>query len=254
MLLLSLDLSRANTKSDLKVIYDKIISYVLLYLHVDHYLDSKEKTSDQKKQLLKWLKDPNRKIDNSIFYSRLVELYNNIVTSSEKLNLFRMLIDITIESSAIQYSRIQTKKALADICKRKGGITVLVGYRLIYAVDANTVSDLCLMQLGECIQLLDDIIDCTIDKKMGIHTICTYTMNKYIYLDRVAINLARKIALLDKCFHLQSLALKYFLACSIERSNNFSPSFRAAICTIRYKKKGPCVRHEIEKHLLSLNS
>ena len=223
----------------------KIRSYVLLYLHVDYYLDSPHVSNKDKAKLIMWLKDVNRDTRISAFHSQIHYLYTSFVKTDKDKKLFDRMIDITIESSAVQYNKKASKKQLNSVCRNKGGLTLLVGCRIIYGSELNHISDSTLMLLGECIQLLDDIADCSADVRNGINTSCVLHRRKHIYLDYMAGKLAVKSKGVCDVFPRHQKALMFLLLCCIDRSSNFSPYLR-----VRLK----CSRYKLEKHKRSASA
>jgi hypothetical protein len=145
-------------------------------------------------------------------------------------------VNTTITSFKTQYSK-SSSLALLKSSIDKGGAAVLSGYRLIYQQHGpeSFISNNQLWILGGCVQLLDDIMDCTRDNKDGILTIATHTVKKYIYLDRLALYLETLVEKLTHPLLFHASIIKYAIKKVIDRSSYFSPQFRVSRGLSRYK-------------------
>jgi hypothetical protein len=216
---------------DWKIIYEKILSLVFLYLKVDTYLDSPDVDISEKIEFSQRLAHDNNSLDHV-----LKKLYSNLVKSDIDADIFSNIVNTTLSSFRIQYSKSSTL-SLLKCSIDKGGAAVLSGYRLIYQQHGpkSFISDDQLWILGGCVQLLDDIMDCTRDQKDGILTIATYIVKKHIYLDNLAVYLETLVSKLVHPLLFHALIIRYILKKVINRSSYFSPQFRTSLGLSRYK-------------------
>lgn len=115
---------------------------------------------------------------------------------------------------------------------------MLVGYKLIYEEHCSPeVSDEQLLLLGACVQLLDDLIDCSQDKREGITTIATYCLEEYEYLDSLFLLLCASILELENVLKKQRDALLWLARRAVSRSKHYSPRLRAELSLPKYKPR-----------------
>jgi hypothetical protein len=241
--------SLKGKNSDVKDLITKSLAYVGLYMHVDNYLDDPNICEDDKKYLLSWLLDNNRK-GGTKFLDEILRLYNILdIKTEENKKLFMNLVKITADASRIQKKNNLDYSAYLDICEKKGGWTVVVAGRLISKSD---ILDEELFLLGECIQLLDDIADCSFDIMDGIETVCTYVIKTEFFLDKMADILMFKLKSLSNFLGFHAIIIEYMLRYVIHKSGNFSPDFRAKMGMPRYKIKKECIRLKTEKYLINI--
>lgn len=226
----SLPLSKSRSLSDVR----RLVNYILLYLLVDYQLDDPNVADEEKRDLLLSLLEGRDSVPKD-----LRVMYNNLVRSPNEAQIFSQVTLTTAQSFLVQYSSSSTLSDLFNICVNKGGQTVLVGYRLIYrekcAVD---ITDDQLLLLGACIQLLDDIIDCSKDRREGIETIATCSLTIYQHLDHLASVLLLLAFELNSHLHLQRDTIVQLAKRAVDRSSHFSSSFREQLGLARYKRRG----------------
>ena len=209
--------------------YTKCVKFTLLYIYIDNYLDRKDISRESKKEFMVWMRDPTT-ITCNVLCVKLLRIKEELESYHPNAKVWlQQLTDNTIESVITQYTPGIAKKCLKSMCFDKGSITLLVIYRLIYG--DQTREEATIATLGSCVQLLDDIVDCTDDISNGINTYCTRTLKKSIYMDRCAKVLSRMLDSLDNiqdycCIvSVIRIALRY----TVMRSNYFSIKQRLAM-------------------------
>lgn len=216
------------------------LDYVSLYLLVDTELDNPSISYDQKRHFLLQLLGEEADCPEvqaiRLTYNRLCPTENEQVT-------FLPVLLTTAESFLVQYSTDATLHDLLCICVNKGGHSVLAGYRLIYpsskhpqGLRVNEHPDEQLLLLGACIQLLDDLIDCTRDMSDGIETVATKYLRVHSCLDDLALLLGALILQLERALFKQRKWLLFLLVRAVGQSGHFSPGLRQRWGHARYKK------------------
>jgi len=223
---------------------NKSINFVLLYLLIDHYLDSPTIGSNDKKKLLKWLQNPQPHEGDS-FYESIMNLYLSLATTKKKKNLISKLIKVIKETIKYEKKRGDFYTHL-DMCQKKGGWTVYVGSVLIYdrLFEKNDM-----LMLGSCFQLIDDMMDCRKDQRDGIHTACTIELEERGNLDRMAIVLLKTCEKLPKNLILYREGISVMGIYIVNRSEFYSPMIKGKwYCkTLKFS-----LSKEIEKNLRSI--
>jgi len=194
--------------------------------------------------------------DINLIYNKLLLLKKRLITTPEDLNKFKLLVNATMKSYEIQKQSNLSNNEYLHACKLKGGHTILVGARIIYGDLLNIISDKELLKLGYCVQLFDDIIDCSSDIKNGINTACTNLILNGKKLDMMFMLLTKKTLTLSKCFDIQGFAVRCALYYSANHSGNYSKSFKKFFGI--YSKKYSATKREkkfiadIEEHLMNI--
>lgn len=209
----------------------RLVDYVLLYLLVDYKLDDPTVSDGDKRSLLLSLLIPDESTP-----PELARLHSRLVTTPEQASIFTGVTLTTAESFLIQYDDQASPDELFAICVNKGGQATLAGYRLIYGDSARSVSDEQLLLLGACIQLLDDLADCSKDRRDGIATVATWCLSSHSYLDQLAIVLGAMVLELGESLALHRRWLLELLLHTVRRSKHYSPRFRERLGLARYKR------------------
>jgi hypothetical protein len=214
-------------------IINKIINYVLLYIMIDHYLDSNSVNKKDKKIFGKWLIRCANNLSNGIksmtiprncrnrlFYKEIWRLC--LCTFKRDYNLLTKLTEIVVKTAQRQNKDL-TKEELIKAYKDKGGWTVYVGGVITYGFvfDQDTM-----LKLGGYIQLIDDIMDCSQDIDDGIKTAVTYELKDMGNLDYIAKDMIYDINDIPDQFMIYKQSLYTILLYLINRSKHFSPGFK----------------------------
>jgi hypothetical protein len=219
-------------------ILKRVYAYVGMYLLLDHYIDAPEITEANKVEVLELIKSGCLKPQDNALYTKLLGLRKELVSTDEDAGHLTKLIQAVIVSyEAQRQDKLSLGKYLA-ICKLKGGVTLVSGVHLIYKDLLPAYEDADLYNLGYCIQLFDDMIDCTADIKSGINTQCTRLVKRRKKLYSMYVLLLQETLLLPKCFAMHGFALRVALYYSVDRSKHYSSSFRKALSFYPYKYVG----------------
>lgn len=224
-------------------ILKRTYAYVCSYLLLDHYIDCPEVSKQDKIALLRLIqKDDGELCDESSSSSKAVEVYKKLLTlkkdlvaTTEDANYLARLLKSIVKSYTAQNKTEKTLKQYLKTCKSKGGMTVLCGVRLIYKKAMDSMTDRDLIGLGYCIQLFDDIIDCSSDIRSGISTACTSLVTRRKKLDNMFFVLVYKTFTLSNTFAVYGFVIRQALYYSSERSKHYSLRFRKALSL--YPKK-----------------
>lgn len=207
----------------IEYIMDIAIDFVLLYLHVDHYLDdikvditNKIATIDQ---MLILIYDPDK--ISTLSLSGM----NNLVSSYKRLlninpNAKSALIDLfKTEASSIMFQRNSnaSREEYLKMAEIKGGKTCIAIQALFNADIKNGA-----YELGACVQLLDDMLDVYNDQRQNIHTIATYDLKHNNSLDRLCLYTARKIYSLNSIYTIFKVLMYEILTYIVTRHTCFS--------------------------------
>jgi len=180
-------------------IIDRCIDYVMIYMIVDHTLDSKKIDEEEKAALVNKIK---KKIRGEEMEERdlVLELYDNLTRDDAvKVEMVKKLFQVVLYSVEVQKRSDCTIEEYYRAMKLKGGYTIYGGVFLVYG---DILSEKDLMLLGECAQLVDDMMDCRKDLKDGIDTYCTKLLEKEGNLDSAAMKLQRLLSEFPKEFEI----------------------------------------------------
>lgn len=208
----------------------RLVDYMLLYLLVDYRLDDPMVSDDEKRSLLLSVL-----MGDGSTPPELARLHSRLITTPEQASVFTGVTLTTAESFLVQYDDRARPDELFAICVNKGGQATLAGYHLIFRDKASVVSDEQLLLLGGCIQLLDDLADCSKDRRDGIATVATWCLSTHSYLDQLAIVLGAMVLELGDCLALHRRWLLELLLHTVHRSKHYSPGFRERLGLSRYK-------------------
>jgi len=166
-----------------KEVIDKCRDFTLLYLYVDYYLDTKEVDKCKLKKMKKMIFDPFN--DNIPDMEDMVLAYRRILNNNSddcKIKMIEVFLT-EVEGMSYQKNPNLTSEHYLDIAERKGGTTSLA-INSMFIPDTNKYSDVVYI-IGSIIQLLDDMMDVSLDMKQDIHTIATHELSKYGNMDRL---------------------------------------------------------------------
>lgn len=204
---------------------DVAIKFAVMYVHVDTYLDS---DTPNKRGFVMWMSSAARgeqaEMPTDVCGSVLLRVWDELVgDSTRRAKWMRDLVECTIHCYEVQSNKSSKTSTLLDACLHKGGTTLLVLHRMIYD---KTSSDNDVYLLGSCMQLLDDIVDCSSDIASGIHTYCTRTYKKRSCLDRCATLLVRKLSAVPRDYIMLVTGMYISLRYTVFKSHNFSVGMR----------------------------
>jgi len=236
---------------DLPTVVSKVMAYVALYLMVDHYLDSPDITVSEKKDILEWLGNPLPSEDAQVpsgsenaRKSKILHLVDELDGRSEASMLAKMVTD----SYHAQINSRSSGKEYLRACADKGGITVVVGVRLTIG-KLKGVREKDLYRLGYCIQLLDDLVDCSDDRRNGINTACTWCLRERGNVDEMVWRLLYESTRLPKTLRYHSLGIRCVAVRVCSRTGNVSPVLRSVLGIGEGKMREECLRLRLERAL-----
>ena len=241
VLLLSFYPLRANPRS-LEDVLARVMAYVALYLLIDHHLDSPNITREEKQDILQWLSAPlpsecPRK-------SKILQLIDELDGRDEAPRLTAMVVS----SYRSQLNSALSEKEYLHACKDKGGITVVVGVRLTIGALKN-VREKDLYRLGYCVQLLDDLVDCSDDRRNDINTACTWRLRKKGNVDGVVWRLLYKSTRLPRELEYHAWGIRCAAIRICARTGNVSPVLRSVLGVGDSKAREECLRLKMERAL-----
>jgi hypothetical protein len=202
-----------------------LFNFVLLYLHVDHYLDDpKVKESERTKTLalmIELLHKPDiSKAPNKM--TGLVKAYINLLNRSpDAKNILIKLFMSEVLGLLYQRSDKKSRFDYLTIAEIKGG-------RVGSAIQAclGLSFDKSHYEIGACVQLLDDMIDVYSDQDNQINTTATYDLKHYGHLDHLVLYTARRIDNLDVRFTIFKIFFMENLTYAISHGQAFSRTLR----------------------------
>lgn len=239
-LLLSFFPLRSDIHRDLRDVIGKVMAYVALYLMIDHYLDSSVIISSEKAGILQWLANPIA--SDCPFKSKILLLIDELDGRSEAPALAKMVTD----SYRVQINSHLSSREYREACGDKGGTTVTIGVRLTIG-PLRGARDKDLHRLGYCIQLLDDLVDCTDDQRNAINTACTWCLRERGNVDEVVWRLLYESTRLSKALRYHSLGIRCVTVRVCARTRNVSPALRSALGLGDSKTKEECLRMRVER-------
>lgn len=228
----------ASSILEWSVIEDQVFALTILYLRLDHFIDNPKIDRQRKERLIRSLQNylqssaqlPERSFDGTDNESLDLELQ---IIIQEMVGLLEQLLKITpearpwlqkcFEAEIIGY-HLQSKPLMTDrslylrIARDKGGYMVQAIQAIVGLTrQPQTERDRLLeqgFQLGAIIQLLDDLLDYTEDRRDGINTIISYDC---YYQPRIFNELANEIYHLDGRYNLfkPMLTWLFVLGCSL---------------------------------------
>lgn len=215
-----------------------IFDFTLLYIHVDHYLDSvKESETDKLATLARMfqlIEDPES-YEPPVRMIGLVAAYRRILKEIPESKF--ALIDLfktEVFSIGFQSSPDLSREQYLKITELKGGRTASA----IQAIMGDKLTSQG-YQVGVCVQLLDDLIDVYADKEMGIHTLATHDLVKYGVLDHYVLYTARRIVGLSHEFTIFKLLMMEILTYALSQHDCYTPTIKRRLrrsMHLRYDK------------------
>jgi hypothetical protein len=177
----------------------------VLYILVDHYIDSIDITQATKQQALSQMYfilgnpaaiDTIEVIDDSLYtitkvYVEFIQLH-----PSAQGALFE-LFNQEATGMIVQASDRCSRETYMTIAEKKGGCTLNVLHSI---VTGSTRQSNEVYEIGVCMQLLDDMLDVTDDIANKINTIATHDLQHDGHLDLLWTDTMRRILMLDSKF------------------------------------------------------
>lgn len=204
--------------------YTVAVKFSVMYIHVDSFVDSPAVSAVDKEAFVSWMLNPSLPVECPK-KAKLLEIHSFMEARYPDARLWMdELTQTTVSTYRLQYINTATKTQLLHACLHKGGLTLVTLHRLIFGVSNEDI-----YKLGSCMQLLDDIIDCTKDMREGINTYCTYTIKKSLCLDGCATRLIRILATIGDEYSILKTGMYLSLKYTILKSRNFSPSIRTRL-------------------------
>lgn len=205
--------------------------FTVLYIYIDSYLDNKDISAREKAKFVRWMLSPDN-CDTSI-KANLLSIRSALELKYEggKEWLDELTYN-TVDSMKIQYMSIEgdtqvVSDSLLKTCLEKGGLTLLTLYRLIYGGD--TKEEDSVFKIGSCLQLIDDIVDCTKDIHEEINTYCTFTLQTDTNMDKCARLLLFKLQHIDRKYNLICMGIYLALKYTVLKSHNFTIKLRTRL-------------------------
>lgn len=207
--------------SDVSPYVNMLVDYTLLYMLVDHYLDSRIIGNVALKEMRLVLDDFNF-YPTDQYVREIQEVYLRLCSGPTGLKIKEKLISLFLaEVSGLECqkkSNLSFEKYL-EVAMNKGGATFTVLTEFIkrdenfVPLDSSQGRD-----LGEIMQLLDDMLDVEQDKETGCHTVATHELKQKGNLDSLWYKSLDMIEALESPFCIwgwvYSLMLVYIPSCN----------------------------------------
>lgn len=206
--------------------YNIATKFAALYALIDSYIDDPHISEGSKQDLSEWLIDTHtRSPPEGIDCGNLLRIRGELellhANASEWLS---SLAECTVRCYRVQCDKNSSERVLLEACTAKGGETLLTLYRLIYGHEDTSVR-----ALGSCMQMLDDIVDCTRDRRDDVFTYCTYVLKRHGSLDTCADLLISMLLNLDSKYVLLSSLMFTALRYTVIKSHNFTTRIRTKL-------------------------
>lgn len=193
-----------------------IFLYDLLYILVDHYLDDNNVDSQIKtvaiSQMACIIMNPSSHTDMTLIdplLKTVAIVYEELITRCPLAkDPIIKLFQAEITGLSIQNNNNLSRDSYYNIAMQKGGYTVQVLQALVGNTDPKITK--ASYELGEIVQLLDDILDNFSDISNRIHTIATHDLKHQGNLDNLWIDLMMKIDRIDNRFNIFKIFYSIF--------------------------------------------
>lgn len=191
---------------------DSILSYDILYILVDHYIDDqyidKQKKNNTIKAMYMLLEDPDAEIaPDDILLKTIAGLYRKLINFNPQIK--QSIYDIfksEIDGLTIQSNGQLTRSQYYNIAIEKGGNTMKLLADIVNIPELHDAS----YHLGTIMQLIDDSIDVLSDMENGIHTIATFDYITKGNLDDIWIDIVDRISTINTKFTLFKIIYSWF--------------------------------------------
>lgn len=195
---------------------EDIFLYNLLYILVDHYIDDIRIDPTIKdiaiSQMFILTTNPlsyrDMPLVDPILKTIAITHHKLITRCPSTKPLIIKLFKAEIEGLSIQKNANLDRKQYYDIALRKGGYTMEVLQQIVGDNDP-TITEAS-FQIGNIMQLIDDMIDSTSDKANGINTIATHDCDNKGLLDELWIDTLMRINSIDNRFTIFKILYSIF--------------------------------------------
>ncbi len=163
-----------------------LFTFALCYMLVDHYLDNKDISSDEKKKTILEIYSfiVEGKISDNILIKAASKRYLELIEKIPNCKKYIVkLFESELEGFKIQKSEKLEREVYRRIAKEKGGYTSAC---IASIIGLDIEKEPKHFVLGSMIQYIDDLIDIKDDKELGIYTLARYdlennNLDEYIY-------------------------------------------------------------------------
>lgn len=208
---------------------EDIFLYNMLYILVDHYIDDCNVSDELKekgiRQMYILIEEPT-----ACEYMDLVDpvletiavVYKRLITRCpESKELLVKLFETEVKGKKIQSSGDCLREEYYETAIRKGGYSIQVLQSIVGNKDEKLVKGS--FDIGSLLQLIDDANDVSSDIKNGINTIATHDLKSEGVLDRIWIDIIKRINAVDSKFSIFKIVSTIFAIYIPDRyRNNFS--------------------------------
>ena len=208
---------------------EDIVLYNILYMTVDHYIDNNTLDKATKEitiqQMYILVQDPT-KIDSMEVADPILKLiattYQKLVTRcpNAKESIIKLFF-AEIEGCDIQKQTSLDRDIYYNIALKKGGYTIQVLNEIVNNKDDSINKSS--YHIGTIMQLIDDLLDVSIDRQNDIYTITTFDQDHCSDLDKLFLDVTDRIDKIDNRFTIFKILYAMFLVYVPTRSpNNYS--------------------------------
>ena len=213
---------------------DDILSYNLLYMLVDHYIDDNNVPSDIKKiaigQMFILIYNPmayeNMQLVDPILKTIAITYHKLVQRCPLVKQCIIKLFNSEVIGLQIQKQSNLDREKYYNIASDKGGYTILVLQAIIGNIDESITTSS--YHIGTIMQLIDDVADCTDDNNNGIHTIATFDLHTKGTLDDLWMDIIHRISTIDRRFTIFMILYAVFAVYLPERNKEH---FSTTLCS-----------------------
>ena len=185
-----------------------IFNYHLLYMLVDHFIDSVNLHPETKSKSIKQMKalviSPDLINDIEVSHDILkiiTQVYLKIINGNPKIK--KSLIkafSAEIDGISVQNTEKLTREEYYQVAFNKGGSTLQVILTILGVTDEQLLNDI--YHVGGIMQIIDDCIDVAADISNGINTIATHELRTTGCLDGLWIDVLTKVMDINPKFNI----------------------------------------------------
>ena len=246
----SMLLNRHIDKKDIDVSIN--MDYMLMYGIVDHYIDSKNISTEEKENRMTIIKNILYLDIKPAVMTKAVQIlydiYQKYKHNDVVIKYIRKAFEGEYFSYKVQYAE-HTYEMYKKACGMKGS-TMYCLHKVMNGLELNEKWDYNVGYLG---QLLDDISDVDADNKNGINTMATYILKRDGYLDVLFYEILNEIAEFPDddytLYRATMTMLNYYI---VNESSHFTDSLKLKVLPYSLLKPGLKINQLLGKSLCDM--
>lgn len=228
------------------------IDYMLMYGIVDHYIDCDDISPDEKEDRMSTIKNIIYMDIKPDKMTKAVEVLYTIYQKYKHDGVVMKYIRKAFEGEYLSY-KIQYTEQPYDVYKEACIMKGSTMYCLHKAMNGLEIDEKWDYKVGYIGQLLDDISDVESDNKNGIHTMATYILERYGYLDELFYDVSKEIASFpDDDYTLYRAVMTALLYYIVNESSHFTETLKLKALPYSLVKPGVKINQILGKSLCKM--